>query len=305
MCGRGRTRRQQTFADVGVMIARPPGERLPFGATHVRKGKRMKCSTFLMAGLAVLLLSGSSSTAELAPEQATGIWSTAGCGKDGLTLLVNFRHALMIEGERLATRVAVVPVEWVGGSLVLRVKGEAHERVLAVDNLKPCDALPGSMSLLLSDVVTVFGELDDFVTLCRRMDSITARCVAVVTDLIDVTGDEVFSRAELRQAMRAAGFFIAYRGIADRQQEAFVSLDKLLVAQLAASAVGPFVVAHLIGSYDSDGDDAVSPEELLQGRPPEQALQDILAGLAAKAPPAVVSMLVESIPGFQPPIDGN
>ena len=265
----------------------------------------MKCSTFLMAGLAVLLLSGSSSTAELAPEQATGIWSTAGCGKDGLTLLVNFRHALMIEGERLATRVAVVPVEWVGGSLILRVKGEAHERVLAVDNLKPCDALPGSMSLLLSDVVTVFGELDDFVTLCRRMDSITARCVAVVTDLIDVTGDGVFSRAELRQAMRAAGFFIAYRGIADRQQEAFVSLDKLLVAQLAASAVGPFVVAHLIGSYDSDGDDAVSPEELLQGRPPEQALQDILAGLAAKAPPAVVSMLVESIPGFQPPIDGD
>ena len=114
--------------------------------------------------------------------------------------------------------------------------------------------------------LTVFGQLDDFVTLCRRVDSIAARCVAVVTDLIDVSGDGIFSRAELRQAMRAASFFIAYRGIADQQQEAFVSLDKLLVSRLAASAVGPFVVAHLIGAYDSDGDDAVSPEELLQGR---------------------------------------
>ena len=250
-------------------------------------------------------MSGPSSTTELAPENTTVIWSTAACGKDGLTLLVNARFALMIEGEGLATRLAVVPAERVGGSLILRVKGEAHERVLSVDSLKPCDALPGAMSLLLADVVSVFSELDDFVTLCRRMESITTRCVAVVSDLIDVTGDGKFSRAELRQAMRAASFFIAYQGIAAGQREAFVSLDKLLVAQLAASAVGPFVVNHLIGSYDSDGDDAVSPEELLQGRPPEQALQGILAGLAAKAPPAVVSLLVGSIPGFQSPIDGD
>ena len=279
--------------------------RLPFATTDDQKGKQMRWSTFLIAGLAALLLSGPSSAAELAPEKTTGIWSTAACGKDGLTLLVNSRIALMIEGEGLATRVAVVPVEWVGGSLILRVKGEAHERVLSVDRLKPCDALPGAMSLLLADVVTIFGHLDDFVTLCRRTDSITTRCVAVVTDLIDVTGDGMFSRAELRQAMRAASFFIAYQGIADQQRDAFVSLDKLLISQVAASTIGPFVVTHLIDAYDSDGDDSVSPEELLQGRPPEQALQDVLAGLAAKAPPAVLSMLIGSIPGFQPPLDGD
>ena len=145
----------------------------------------------------------------------------------------------------------------------------------------------------------------DGIAPCRRMDGITTQCVTIVTHLIDVSGDGIFSRAELRQAMRAAGFFMAYRGIAARQREAFVSLDKLLVAQLAASAVGPFVVSHLIGTYDSDGDDSVSPEELLQGRSPEQALQGILAGLAAKAPPAVVSLLVGSLPGFQPPSDGD
>ena len=265
----------------------------------------MRWSTFLIAGLALLLLSGSSSTAEPPPEEATGIWSTAGCSQDGLTLLVNSRIALMIEGKGLATRVAVAPVEWVGGSLILKVKGEAHERVLSVDSLEPCETLPGSMSLLLADVVVVFGKLDDFVTLCRRMDGITTRCVAVVTDLIDVTGDGVFSRAELRQAMRATSFFIAYRGIAARQREGFVSLDKLLISQLAASTIGPFVVTHLIGSYDSDGDDSLSPEELLQGRSPEQAIRAILAELAAKAPPAVVSMLVGSIPGFESPKNGD
>ena len=265
----------------------------------------MKLSAFLLIGLAALVLSGSQSTADPVPERATGIWSTTACGKDGLTLLVNTRIALLIEGQGLETRVAVVPAEWADGSLILKVKGEAQERVLSVDNLKPCDALPGSMSLLLADVVTVFSELDDFVTLCRRMDGITTRCVAVVTDLVDVTGDGVFSRAELRQGMRAASFFIAYQGFVARQREAFVSLDKLLISQLAASALGPFVVTHLIGSYDSDGDDSLSPEELLQDRSPEQALQGILADLAVKAPPAVVSMLARSIPGFQPPVDDD
>ena len=53
----------------------------------------MRWSTFLIAGLAALLLSDPSSTAELASaEKTTGIWSTAACGKDGLTLLVNSRH---------------------------------------------------------------------------------------------------------------------------------------------------------------------------------------------------------------------
>ena len=258
----------------------------------------MRWLAFLAAGLTVLALSGLSSSAEPGLEDVAGIWSTAGCGEDGLTLLVNSRIALMIESEGTGTRIAVVPAEWVGGSLILRVKGEAHERVLSVDNLEQCDALPGSMSLLFADVVNVFSELDDLVALCRRMDGITTRCVAAVADLVDVTGDGTFSRAELRQAMRTASFFIAYRGITAEQQKAFVPLEKLYVAQLAAAVLGPFVASRLIDSYDSDGDGAVSPKELLRDQNPEQAVQDILINLLSNAPPAVVSALMKSIPGF-------
>ncbi len=265
----------------------------------------MKGSVFLMAGLAALTLCGSLCTAGPVPERATGVWSTAECGQDGLTLLVNSRLVLMIEREGSETEVAVVPAEWAGEAVMLRVRGEARERVLFLDDLKQCDGLPGSMSLLFTDVVAVFSELDDMLASCRNMDGITTRCVAAVAGLIDVTGDGTFSRAELRQAMRTASFFIAYGGIAAQQREAFVSLDKLLFAQLAASVLGPFVVSHLSDSYDADGDDAVSPEELLQGRSPGQAVQGILADLVAKAPPAIVSALMRSMPDFQFPTDGD
>lgn len=261
----------------------------------------MKGSAFLAVGLAAFVWFGSPSTAELVPDRATGIWSTTGCGEAGLTLLVNPRIALMIEGKGLAVRVAIVPAEWADGSFILSVKGEARERSLPLDNLKQCDALPGSVSLLFAEVVAIFSGLDDIVALCRGMDGITTRCVAMVADLIDITGDGVFSRAELRQAMRAASFFIAYHGVAARQREAFVSLEKLYVAQLAASVLGPFVITHLVDSYDSDGDDAVSPKELLQGQSPEQAVQRILTDLAVRAPPAVTSLLMNSIPSVQPP----
>ena len=260
----------------------------------------MKLPVFWIVGLAALALAGLPSTADSVPERATGIWSAADCSRDGLALLVNSRFALMIESEGLITSVAVVPAEWVGASLILRVKGEAQERVLHLDDLKQCDDLPGSLSLLLADVTAVFGGLDDLVALCRGPAEVTLPCVSVVADLVDRTHDGVFSRAELRQAMRVAGFFMAYRRVAAGQRQAFVSLDKLLIAQLAASVLGPFVVSHLIASYDADGDDAVSPEELLQGRRPEQAVQGILADLVAKAPPAVASLLTNSVPGFQP-----
>ena len=77
----------------------------------------MKLSVFLMVGLAALAFSGLPSAAEPVPERAMGIWSTTECGAEGLALLVNSRLALMIDGEGLQARLAVVPVGWAGESL--------------------------------------------------------------------------------------------------------------------------------------------------------------------------------------------
>lgn len=265
----------------------------------------MNLPVFLLFGFVALALPGLPSAAEPLPERATGIWSTADCGRGGLTLLVNSHAALMIKGQGLETRVAIVPAAWTGEAIILKIKGEVRNRSLFLDNLKRCDVLPGSRSVLPADVVAVFGQLGGIVALCRNMESITTQCVTTVVHLIDVNGDGALSRSELRRAMRTAGFFIAYGGLAARHREAFVSLDNLLIAQLAAAALGPFVVTHLLDAYDSDGDTAVSLEELLQDQSPEQAVQGILANLIATAPPAVVSVLTNSVPGFRPPTGGD
>ena len=259
----------------------------------------MTLPVFLLVGLVALAWSGLPSAAEPEPEPATGIWSTTNCGRGGLTLLVNAHAALMIQGQGLETTVAIVPATWTHEAIILKIEGEARNRRLLLDNLRQCDALPGSMSVLLADVVAVFGHLGGIVALCRDLESVTTECVTAAVDLIDVTGDGALSRSELRRAMRTACFFIAYGGLAARHRQAFVSLDNLLIAQLAAAALGPFVVAHLLDAYDSDGDAAVSLEELLQNRSPDQAARGILAELLAKAPPAVASVLLKSIAGFK------
>lgn len=258
----------------------------------------MNLPVFLLVGFVALALSGRPSVAEPIPERATGIWSTTDCGSGGLTLLVNSHAVLMIKGKGLETRVAIVPAEWTDEAITLKIKGEARNRSLLLDNLQQCDALPGSMSVLLADVVTVFGQLGGIVALCKELESVATECFTTVFDLIDVDGDGALSRPELRQTMRAGSFFIAYGGLAARHRESFVSLDNLLIAQLAAAALSPIVVAHLLDAYDSDGDVAVSLEELLQDRSPEQAVQVMLTNLIATAPPAVVSVLLKSIPGF-------
>ena len=259
----------------------------------------MNLPVFLLVGFAALAWPGLPSAAAPEPERAAGIWSTTDCGSGGLTLLVNARAALMIQGQGLETTIAIVPAAWTDEAIILKIKGDARNRSLLLDNLKQCGALPGSMSVVLADVVTVFGQLGGIVALCKDLENITMECVTTVVDLIDGNGDGALSRPELRRAMRTAGFFIAYGGLAARHRQAFVSLDNLLIAQLAAAALGPFVVDHLLDAYDSDGDDAVSLEELLQDRSPDQTARSILAELLAKAPPAVASVLLKSMAGFK------
>lgn len=259
----------------------------------------MNLPVFLLVGFAALALSGLPSAAEPEPERATGIWSTTDCGSGGLTLLVNARAALMIQAQGPETTVAIVPAAWTDEDITLKIKGQERKRSLLLDDLESCDALPGLLSVLLADVVAVFGQLGGIVASCRDLESVTTECATTVFDLIDDTGDDALSRPELRQAMRTAGFFIAYGGLAARYREAFVSLDSLLIAQLAAAALGPVVVSHLLDAYDADGDAAVSLEELLQDRSPDQAARGILSELLAKAPPAVASVLLKSIAGFR------
>ena len=255
----------------------------------------MKLTSLVAAGLALLTLFGSPSEAAPVPDGATGIWSVADCDGDGVAVLVNRRAALTIESDGGKSRVAVAKAEWVGGSLVLTIEGEEAEWVLPpLDRLRRCDALPGSFSVLFAEAVAVFRRLDEIDELCGGEEGITAQCVAVAFDIIDVSGDGIFSRAELSRAIRAASFFVGHRLFFAARRSAFVPMEDLYITQLAASALGPFVAVNLIDSYDYDGDGFLSPKELLQDRKPEEGLQGAIASLAGEAPPALLSALLKS-----------
>ena len=256
--------------------------------------KRM---VFLMAGLAVLALSGLSLEAEPVPKRATGIWSLGPCGGDGLAVLVNSAAALMVETEGGQSHVAILKAEWAAGSFVLTPEGTGDDLVLPpLEQFQRCDFLPPSMSVPFAEAVAVFKRLDEIEAACSGEATNVARCIAVAFEVIDVTGDGLFSQAELSRGLRAAGFFYGYRWAVDQQgQHPHVPLEKLYVGQFAGTALGPFIATNLIQSYDFDGDGFLSLREVMQDRIPETGLEGALANAALQLSPAALSAFLKSL----------
>ena len=252
----------------------------------------------LAAGLAALALSAPPAEGEPVPEHATGIWSLAGCGGHGLTVLVSPNAALMVESEGGKSQVALAEAEWAAGSFALTMDGEDVLILPPLGSLERCDALPGSLPMVFAEALAVFKRLDDLGAPCRGKQGIGARCIAAAFDLIDVSGDGRFSPAEISRALRAAAFFIGHRMIAAEKSTSFVPLEDLYVAQLAASVLGPVVAANLIASYDYDGDGLMSPGELMQDRSPEEGLEGVVAGVAAGMAPEALSAIMKSASGL-------
>jgi len=283
---------------VGVRILQST-DLLPDFANNIREGEMAKLTTFLATGLSVLVLWGLPCRAAPLPDRAVGVWSVVDCGGDGLTILVNSSAALMIESEGKKARVAIAAAEWAGGSFVLTAQGDMSEVILPpLDSLKRCDFLPSSFAFPFAEAVAVFKELGHMDEHCKGEGGITPQCVAVAFEIVDITGDGRFSRAELSRMIRAASFFIVHRLIADKRQVAFVPLEELYLAQLAVATFGPLVATNLIDSYDFDGDGFLSPKELLQDRKPEEGLEGAAASLATELSPAVMSALMKSASGI-------
>ena len=160
----------------------------------------------------------------------------------------------MVETEGTKTAFAIAEADWVAGSIVLTMEGEEQEVILPpLNNLKRCDALPASVSALSAEAVAIFKRLDELEAACTGGESIAARCIEVASGMIDVSGDGVFSRAELSRVIRAAGFFIGYRlavvtqrdaaargdGADEARGPAFVAPEDVYLAQLAVAVSVP------------------------------------------------------------------
>lgn len=266
-----------------------------------------KFASCLTAFIVVLALSGSSSKATPVPDRVTGIWSLGDCAAAALTVLVNSTGALVVETEGAAAHVAVVEAEWIHDSFVLTVRGNNDDMMLPpLEQFQRCTFLPPSVSVPFAKAVAVFKRLDKIEAACMGEETNVARCMAVAFDMIDVTGDGLFSHAELSRGLRAAAFFVGYRWAADQQQEAavdteatrwpaFVPLEKLYVGQFVGTALGPIVASNLLQSYDYDGDGFLSLAELMHDRVPETGLQGALAKTALQMSPAAVSAFMKSL----------
>ncbi|MDE0698710.1 MAG: hypothetical protein OXH76_23065 [Boseongicola sp.] len=258
-----------------------------------------KALVSLAAAAAIPILTMQPSAAEPVPGEATGIWSVGECGGDGLAMLIDTSVALIFETREGQASVAMAGAEWVAGFVVATVKGEGAEFVLPpLDALSRCSALPGGFSLVFAESVAVLGEYDALEARCMGGEPAAAECVALATELVDVSGDGVFSKAELSRAVRAASFFIGYGSIARSSQSSFVPLKDLFGASIAASLLGPFLAGNLIDSYDFDGDGQLSLKELFQDRLPQQGVDGVAAGLAMTLPPKMMAGLMSTMTGL-------
>ena len=260
----------------------------------------MKLAAVLATGLGLLGLSGVHVAADPVPESATGVWSLGReCDGSAPVMMVNSRAALMAETRSGKPAVAIAGAEWFGGSVVLSFGKGMGEHVLPpTGSLRECAALPGLLPVVFAETVSLFRQFDDFGDACLGEEGPAPLCAAAVFETVDVTRDGRLSRSEIGRAIRAAAFFVGHQVLADQQPTDFVPVEKLVLAWLAGSAMGPVVAGNLVDSYDYDGDGFVSLAELVQDRTAEQGIEGVLAAMASEMAPEALSAVMRMSTGL-------
>ena len=240
--------------------------------------------------ITVALLSASPPVeADVIPSSARGVWSAEDCG-DSATFVTN--SAAIIYWSAHGNEVYVGPAEWVSESFVLpELAAEYGGAVLPSEGLQRCEAMPGRLQSLFPESLAVFEAFDQVATQCDTGSM--RRCASAVFDMIDVSGDDRFSRAEISRMVRAAAFFVGYDAISSAYDDPFVSLDSIVVISSLRSALRP-LVDDLIDSYDFDGDGFLSSAELLQDSSIE-SLEAAAADMASGVPSAFLTALPGSM----------
>lgn len=122
----------------------------------------------------------------------------------------------------------------------------------------PCEAVPFPFSLLHGEAAAVLLALDAAAEPCGAG---APDCLGKVFSAFDKWPDGELRVAELSRAMR----FALYLGVATEDS---MRIEKLVVGTSAAVIVAPLLATTVVASYDYDGSDSLSFEEIggeLQG----------------------------------------
>ena len=214
------------------------------------------------------------------PEEAIGIWTDSECGGGGDTYLFNSSRAMIVHSSEGNFALAVVPVEWAAGTVV--VSQADGVVVLPTENLRQCSALPALSYVGFGEVIALFQAFDGIRALCN--DDTPLSCATAVFSTVDISDDQRISEAELARVVRAGSVLLTYEILAAEQKKdpaddglssSFVPAEKLYSAVAITVFGGPIVIGNLVRSYDYDGDGFLSLEEIMQDRLPRD-----MAGIA-------------------------
>lgn len=138
-------------------------------------------------------------------------------------------------------------------------------------DLVQCPDLPGNYYALFGEAIALFRAAGSIARKCEAGDD--GRCLEAAFGFVDVTGDGQLTAAEIARVIRALSFFVGY-GIAESQKKKSgggpVKLGDVVLPVALANLLSPLFANSLIDSYDFDGNEAISLEELLQDRGPDK-----------------------------------
>ena len=128
--------------------------------------------------------------------------------------------------------------------------------------------------MFFGEAIAIFQGFDAVRAKCNSSSS--KQCIKAVLALIDVSGDNRLSPAEIARGLRAAAFFVGYEAsVAQRQAPQSdtglrdpyrIPVEGIYAAVAVGSLLAPSLAGNLIGSYDFDADGLLSLAEILQDR---------------------------------------
>lgn len=150
------------------------------------------------------------------------------------------------------------------------VQGEGWE----VRTYRRCASLPPELRLIHGEAATAMAALDRIEANCRNRSE--DACGAAVLAAVDVSSDGLLTVSELSRVVRV-GLYLLAAADAIGGGEA-IGEEALLSAQGAGVLLAPPIARAALDSFDYDGDQRLSPAELLQDR---GGVADIAAGALA------------------------
>ena len=225
-------------------------------------------ATSLSAALTLLL---SAAAGAQVPEEARGTWVLGTCDAGQIGLILSTESAFVYDGTRDGgARVTIGEVRWTDAGAVLWKFG-LPTILPPIAALVECDALPPAAYAGLAEAIALFQAVDPIRETCLQGSG--EECAERIFEFADVSEDDRLSVAEISRIVRAGAAFVSYEAMVSGEAEAVqpdpsARVTQLLGASTFASLVGPVFLGNLIRSYDFDGDNFVTLEEIMQDREP-------------------------------------